>query len=188
MLQQVLVFLKKKFLVSVLAIFILLLVLFQIAGRTTRAVVIEHTFDADVIEVWQVWTNVDTIKQWWGPRGYTAPIVRHELKEGGSFLLSMKAPDGTMSYNSGRYTEVVPLQKISSAMWFSDEHGAMVPASTYGLPGKWPDEVTVVVTFANDSGRTKVRIVETGIPLIMSFFAKMGWKQQLEKIDNIVLL
>src|ERR1700721_1752420 len=53
----------------VLALFVLVLVALEV--RTTGSY--ERTFNASQDKVWRVWNDADSIKQWWGPTGYTAP-------------------------------------------------------------------------------------------------------------------
>jgi len=30
----------------------------------------ERTFNASVADVWRIWNDTDSIKKWWGPKGY----------------------------------------------------------------------------------------------------------------------
>lgn len=159
------------------------------ASRTLKTVVIERTFDAPVEKVWALWTDPATMKKWWGPHGYFAPTLESDLRVEGKFLLGMKTEGegGTIVYNAGTYTEVIPQQKIAAVMSFADASGNPVPAETYGVPGKWPAQQTVVFEFsAPAEGKTHVKITEEGIPMIMSVFAKMGWEQQFEKMDALL--
>ncbi len=51
------------------------------------------------------------------------------------------------------------------------------------MPGEWPAEVTVLVTFEEVAGgKTKVTVREVGVPGEMSHFARLGWEQQLGKL------
>jgi hypothetical protein len=54
-------------------------------------VYVERSFNASVADVWRVWTDADAIKKWWGPKGYTALVVRNDVREGGSYLWAMKS-------------------------------------------------------------------------------------------------
>jgi uncharacterized protein YndB with AHSA1/START domain len=56
----------------------------------------ERTFNASVADVWRVWNDADSIKKWWGPKGYTALVVRNDVREGGSYLWAMKSAQGRM--------------------------------------------------------------------------------------------
>lgn len=177
---------KKSILIALAAVLVGLVVAFQVSKRTTRQVSVERTFNASIEKVWQHWNDPESIQKWWSPKGYTAPVIKNDLRESGTFLFSMKAPDGKVSWNSGKYVEVIEHKKIASKMAFSDEAGNMVPASTYGVPGNWPDAVLIEVEFENMGDKTKVKITETGIPLILYVFAKMGWEQQFDKFETLL--
>lgn len=78
-------------------------------NRTMR---IERTFNAPIELVWQVWTEPDHIKNWWGPNGFTNTIKTMNVREGGEWLFTMHGPDGTNYANRSVYKEIVPHKKI----------------------------------------------------------------------------
>jgi len=146
----------------------------------------ERTFDASVADVWKVWNDADSIKKWWGPKGYTALVARNELREGGGFLWGMKSEQGKMFWNAGTYEEVVANQRIVSTMSFSNENGKIIPGSQVSVPGRWPDDITVIVEFREADGKARVTVTEVGIPLIASPLMKIGWAQQFDKIQVLL--
>lgn len=177
---------KKKIFVSLAILFVALTVLLIFLNKTTGVVRVSRVFDAPVDLVWTHFNDPESMKQWWSPKDFTAPVIENDARTGGRFLLGMQAPDGTKSYNAGTYVEVVPHRKLVSEMSFADEQGNPVPASHYGLPGDWPPIVRVTVEFKDLGGRTEISIVEEGIPRIMSLFAKLGWEQQFDKFEKLV--
>src|ERR1700704_5764706 len=46
------------------------------AWKFHTTVSMERTFNASVADVWRVWNDADSIKKWWGPKGYTALVFR----------------------------------------------------------------------------------------------------------------
>ena len=149
-------------------------------------VCMERTFNASEAEVWRVWTDADFIQKWWGPKGYTAVVVRNEVREGGSYLLAMKSEQGKVFWNTGTYREVVANKKIVSTMSFSNENGKTIPGSEVSVPGRWPNELTVIVDFSESGGKARVTVREVGIPVIVSPFSKIGWAQQFDKIQMLL--
>src|SRR5579871_4830531 len=105
----------------------------------------ERTFNASVADVWRVWNDSDSIKKWWGPKGYTALVARNDVREGGGFLWAMKSGEERKFWNTGTYKEVVADKKIVSTMSFSDENGKIIPGPQVSVPGRWPDKITVIV-------------------------------------------
>ncbi|MGB9489213.1 MAG: SRPBCC domain-containing protein, partial [Terriglobales bacterium] len=70
--------------------------------------------------VWKAWTDPKYVMQWWGPKGFTAPVCKMDFRVGGKSLLCMRMPDGQECWNAVEYHEIVPLEKIVSSMHFSD--------------------------------------------------------------------
>jgi uncharacterized protein YndB with AHSA1/START domain len=62
-----------------------------------RELIITRTFKAPRMLMWMAWTNAEMLKLWWGPRGFTAPVVKIDLHEGGKYLVSMRSPEGNSS-------------------------------------------------------------------------------------------
>jgi len=170
--------------VVVTVLFVIIFVL--IARKSSSTVYVERTFSAPVEKVWKLWNDPESMKKWWSPKDYTAPVIKNDFRVNGTFLLSMRSPKGEMFWNTGTYNEIVAYRKIVSTMSFSDESGKVVPGSEVVLPGQWPDEITVTVEFKQADGKTTVTITEAGIPLIMKLFAKMGWQQQLDKFETLL--
>jgi len=166
----------------VLALVALVLVALEV--RTTGSY--ERTFNAPNDKVWRVWNDEASIKQWWGPSGYTAPFIRNDLRVGGTYLWAMKSPKGEMFWNTGVYKEVVPNQRIVSTLSFADEAGKAIPGSKAPVPGRWPNSVTVIVEFSESSGKTKVTVTEVGLPLIVKVLSRVAWDQQFDKIEGLL--
>jgi uncharacterized protein YndB with AHSA1/START domain len=150
---------------------------------TVRA---ERTFNAPIADVWRVWNDADSIQKWWGPKGYTALVVRNDVREGGSYLWAMKSAQGRMFWNTGTYKEVVANKKIVSTLSFCNENGIIIPGSQVSVPGQWPNEITVIVEFSESERKSTVTVAEVGIPLIVYPLSKMGWAQQFDKIQSLL--
>jgi uncharacterized protein YndB with AHSA1/START domain len=146
----------------------------------------ERTFNASVADVWRVWNDADSIKKWWGPKGYTALVVRNDVQQGGSYLWAMKSEQGRMFWSTGTYKEVVANKKIVSTMSFSNENGKVIPGSQVTVPGKWPNEIAVIVEFSESQGKARVTVAKIYIPLIVYPLSKIGWAQQFDKIQLLL--
>src|SRR4030095_523220 len=77
-----------------------------------RELVISRVFNAPRELVWEVWTNPEHIKHWWGPNGFTNTIFQMDVKPGGVWDLIMHAPDGTDFKNKSIYKEVVKPDRL----------------------------------------------------------------------------
>lgn len=172
---------------KILGCIALMLALFTLlAWRVHTTFYMERTFDAPVGKVWKVWTDEDSIRKWWGPSGYTAPIIKNDVRVGGTYLWSMRSPKGEMFWNAGIYKEVFINKRIVSTMSFSNENGQAIPGSKVPVPGHWPNEIIVIAEFTESAGKTTVRVTEVGIPLIVKPLAKIGWSQQFDKIRSLI--
>src|SRR5579864_3250921 len=113
-----------------------------------KELIFTRVFDAPRSLVWKAWSDPELMKQWWGPRGWSAPIIKLDFKVGGNYLLAMRGQMGAgmpevTTWSGGTYQEIVPMDKIVVLDHFADEHGNTIPASTYGLPETFPMESTI---------------------------------------------
>ncbi|MBI0584691.1 MAG: SRPBCC domain-containing protein [Methanomassiliicoccus sp.] len=150
-----------------------------------KELIIQRTFKADPKRVWTAWTDPETFKAWWGPRGFTTPVSRIDLRVGGKNLSAMRSPDGKDFWSTGTYKEIVPMSKIVVTDSFADAEGNVVPASNYGMPGNWPLELLITVTFREKDGGTEMELVHEGLPEGMAKEStKAGWNESFDKLDE----
>ena len=62
------------------------------ASDETTNVVVNRILNAPVATVWKLWTDPELVTKWWGPQDYTSPSAKIDLREGGSYIFSMRAP------------------------------------------------------------------------------------------------
>ena len=154
---------------------------------------VAHVFDAPVEKLWKYFTTPALMMKWWGPKDFTAPTIKIDFRVGGAFVYCMRgvAAPGTPPadfWNTGTYTEIVPMEKIATSMSFADKDGNVISALQLGLPGDWPMEVTVTVTFEKiEENKTKVTVQEVGIPTEMGENARLGWEQSFTKIAEVLM-
>lgn len=146
--------------------------------------VITRVFDAPPELVWRAWTDPEHSKKWWGPKDFTCPFCRIDLKVGGKYLFCMKSKEGKEYWSTGTYIEIIPNKKLVCTDSFSDEKGNIVPASDLDMPGKnWPLEMFVTVTFEDLGGKTKMTLKHAGIPgAEMSDMTGAGWNRSFDKL------
>jgi uncharacterized protein YndB with AHSA1/START domain len=115
-----------------------------------REFVITRVFDARRRLVFKMWTEPDHLVRWWGPRGYTTISGLMEVRLGGTWSRSMRAPDGSVIRKRGVYREIVAPERLVFTYVTDD------PA---GNPGP---ETLVTVTFADLGGKTRLALHQTG--------------------------
>ncbi len=82
------------------------------SSTSDRELTISRLFNAPIELVWEAWTNVDHIKNWWGPNGFSNTITKMDIKPGGEWDLVMHGPDGTDYKNKSVFREIIKYKKI----------------------------------------------------------------------------
>ena len=148
------------------------------------AIVIERIFDAPVDLIWQMWTEPEHLKNWFGPQGFTAPVAEMDVRVGGKnlFCMEMQTPDGSRKiWTTGEYTEVVPNKRLVFTSSPADENGNIVLVNDDELP-----LVTVVTVQLEDlGGRTKMTMTHAGLPEGEQG-ANEGWNQTFSKMADYI--
>jgi uncharacterized protein YndB with AHSA1/START domain len=147
------------------------------------AVVIERSFDAPVDLIWQMWTDPEHFKAWYGPDGATIPIAKMDVRVGGTRLvcMEMQSPGGAMQmWFTGEYREVVENERLVYTESMSDENGHVLSASDMGMPEGHPTTTEVRVELEDIGGRTKMVMTHAGIPADSPGAA--GWSMALDKL------
>ena len=148
-----------------------------------RVLVITRVFDAPRGLVWKAWTDPERMKRWWGPKGFTAPFAKIDLRVGGTLLYCMRSPDGKDYWNTGVYREIIKPERIVCTDSFADEKGNVVPATHYGMSADFPLEMLVTVTFEEYEGKTKLTLHHVGIPSGPDQDgAQQGWNESFDKL------
>jgi uncharacterized protein YndB with AHSA1/START domain len=152
--------------------------------------VVTRIFDAPLEIVWNAWTDPEQVKRWWGPRYYTSPTCRIDLREGGKYVFAMQAPaeqGGQVSYTAGVYERIVPMERLEFTQGPADEAGNRIDPAEAGMPADFPKELHTVVTFRTLGDMTELTIREEGWTMGQMFvYALAGTQQQFDKLSAVV--
>ena len=144
------------------------------ANVTTQpSLSITRTFAAPRERVFQAWTDPEQLKKWWGPEGYTLPLVEVDLKVGGIYRFAMKPPDGEVSYLTGEYRVVTAPEKL---------------VYTWRWEGsvKNPEETLVTVEFRDRGETTEVVVThEKFRDEEQCHLHEMGWNACLVRLPAL---
>lgn len=145
---------------------------------------ITRIFDAPRQLVFEAWTHPQHMMQWWGPRGFTCPVCRIDLRPGGIAHSCMRSPEGLDYWSKGVYQEVVEPERLVCTDCFSDEEGNIVDPEHYGMNPDWPREALITVNFAEEKGgKTKVTLQHSPIPPGNDRdMCRQGWNESLDKL------
>ena len=140
------------------------------SNTADREIVITRLLNAPIELVWEVWTNPNHIKNWWGPNGFTNTITKMEISPEGEWDLIMHGPDGTDYKNKSIFKEIIPHQKLVY------EH----------VTGP---KFTATIQFEKQGEQTYLRwqmlfdTKEELIQTVKAFNAAEGLKQNVDKLD-----
>jgi uncharacterized protein YndB with AHSA1/START domain len=147
------------------------------------AVVIERTFDAPVDRIWQMWTEPEHFKAWYGPEGATIPVAKMDVRVGGTRLVCMEAqtPSGQMQmWFTGEYREVVTNKRLVFTESMADEAGNLLSPSEVGMPEGHPTTTEVTVVLEDVAGRTRMVMTHAGISADSP--GAVGWTMAFDKL------
>jgi uncharacterized protein YndB with AHSA1/START domain len=125
------------------------------AEPAERVLVINRVFDAPRDLVWQAFTELERMSQWWGMKGLTTRVHRLDFRPGGTFLFSQRAADGREMWGKWVYREIVAPDRFVVENSSTDEQGNPVPPP---FNPAWPLKMLTTATFTEHRGRTTLAI------------------------------
>ena len=152
-------------------------------GAAREAVVIERSLDAPADLVWEMWTNPEHFKQWYGPDGATIPVAELDVRVGGRRLVCMEVPtpSGAMRmWFTGEHLEIVGNTRLVYTESMSDEHGNVLSAGDVGMPESHPTTTEIRVELEDLGGRTRMVMTHAGVPEGSPGAA--GWATAFDKL------
>lgn len=149
-----------------------------------KTVILTRTFDAPREQVWKTWTEPERLKLWWGPKNFTAPFMKNDLRIGGKYLFAMKDPEGKLIWSTGVYKDIRYLEKIVATDSFADEKGNIVPPEAYGMSGM-AEVLEMTVTLEDVGNKTKLILNHKEFPEGEIFdMCVQGWNESLDKFEE----
>ncbi|KGE16385.1 SRPBCC family protein [Paenibacillus wynnii] len=119
-----------------------------------------RVLDAPRELVFKVWSEVEHLKNWWGPVGLELGIAKLDFRPGGIFHYNMRSPEGDVMWGRFVYREIIAPEKIVFINSFSNEEGDAVRAP---FSAEFPIEILNTVSFIENEGKTTLTL--RGAPL-----------------------
>ncbi|GLQ57223.1 SRPBCC family protein [Devosia nitrariae] len=113
------------------------------SATTDREIVISRVINAPRELVFEAFTDVRHLSQWWGPEGFTTTTRAFEFRVGGVWDFVMHGPDGTDYQEWISWTEITPPEQI-----------AMLHGESRGDPNAFES----ALTFAPEGAATRVEM------------------------------
>ncbi len=162
-------------------------------NKNKKELIITRIFDAPRKMVWQVWTNAEMVKKWWGPKDFSAPTIKIDFRVGGKYLYCMHGvaipgAEAKDYWSGGTYREIIPMEKIVVTDHFSDETGNMVDPTKYGMNKNFPKKMDLTTKFEDMGGKTKLSLLyaipetDAAYEAMVKSGMDVGWNQSLDKL------
>ena len=116
----------------------------------TRELIITRLLDAPRDVVYKAWTDEESLKQWWGPKGFDLGVAEFSLQPGGAFHYYMAA-NGMKMWGKFVYREISAPERMVFTNSFSNEQGTLTRAP---FSATWPLEMLNTLTLAERDGKT----------------------------------
>lgn len=113
------------------------------SATADREVAISRVIDAPRELVFEAFTEVRHLSQWWGPDGFTTTTRAFEFRVGGEWDFVMHGPDGTDYQEWITWTEIAPPERI---------------ALLHGESRDDPNAFESVLTFESDGAATLIEM------------------------------
>jgi uncharacterized protein YndB with AHSA1/START domain len=115
--------------------------------KSTKTVIINREFDADLSLVWDAFTRKELLDQWVAPKPWSSKTKYMDFRVGGKRFYAMVSPEGQERWAIQEYLSITPKTHFKMHNAFADKDG------TPQLPGSEWD-----YTFSEQDGKTKVSI------------------------------
>ncbi len=136
---------------------------------------IKRFINAPRNRVYAAWTDVEQLKQWFGPEKVRTRDIIADARVGGKYQWDLVDPEGEEMTVFGEYRELVPGRKIVFTWKFEDDED-------------WKNHTSVVTVELSDrDGGTELRLIHEQLPSEQSRNGHNdGWNSALDKLEKFV--
>ena len=133
-----------------------------------------YVLRADRERVFDLFTEPADLPLWWGPRGFSTPVVELDLRIGGRYRFSMQPPEGDLFHLTGEFLDVV-------------RPGRLVYTFCWEEPTPDDRETVVTITLDQLSAGTKVSLSHVGFATEERLaLHRDGWTDSFERLDEVL--
>jgi uncharacterized protein YndB with AHSA1/START domain len=137
--------------------------------------VITRLLDAPPMLVYKVWTEPEHMVRWMGPKGFTAPSARLDVREGGQYRALIRSPEGKDYWFHGVYREVVENKRlVFTFAWEEDGERGL--------------ENLITLTFTEENGKTRMTFKQAPFQSVEERDGhEGGWSEAFDKLTAYVV-
>ena len=94
--------------------------------------------------LFELWTQIEHLKNWSGPKGCTVRYPKAELRPGGIVHYAMQTLEMGEMWGMMKYREILPPERLVYEQWFSNEAGEV---ENHPLAPDWPKAMLTTILF-----------------------------------------
>ncbi|MGH6761963.1 MAG: SRPBCC domain-containing protein [Phyllobacterium sp.] len=140
-----------------------------------RELILVREFNAPRELVFRMWTDPKHVAEWWGPHGFTNPVVEMDVRPGGKYRIVMRDANGVDYPSKGKFIEVAEPERL-------------VVTDAFDMEDAPADEAVWTIIFEDIDGRTRLTIrLLCKSAKDRRTLVEMGWREgtteMLEKLE-----
>lgn len=117
---------------------------------------ITREFNSTPSTMFDIWTHVNHLSQWMGPKGSEMEIISGDISEGSTLFYKMSGVGPDPIYGKITYLELSKPYRLQYIQHFTDKQGTPCPPP-FELP--WPISMKTTVSFEPYGDKTKLSLV-----------------------------
>ena len=139
--------------------------------------------DATVERVWQLWADPRQFEKGWGPPGYPATVVDHDLRAGGRITFFMAGPEGERHNSTWEVIAADPPHHLELRDADVDDHGR---------PNDGNAMTALIITIDERDGGGAVMAIRThfdsqaGMEQVLAMGIEEGMRIVVSQIDAVL--
>ena len=147
-----------------------------------REVVFTRWFAAPRQLVWDAFTQVEHLLNWWGPHGFTNKDCVVDLRVGGKMEITMVGMGGEYPCLF-LFEELVPIEKL---VWYDK----VIEGDFWGPDGP-PPSTRMILLLEDHGAKTKLTSIShfdtiAGRDKVLAMGAAQGWAESFERLDELL--
>ena len=161
----------------------------------TAPFTITRVVDAPRDKIWKVWTEVEHLRHWWGPKGFAVTHCTVDLRPGGIMHYCLRMSDGGEMWGKFVFREIAKPERLVWINSFSDKDGG---TTVHPMMADWPREMLTTVSFEMLGDKTRITVqwvpVDDSTEIERKTFdegrdsMKQGWTGTFEQLESYLSL
>lgn len=151
-----------------------------IVDKTTKTVIVNREFAAELPLVWDAYTKQEILDQWWAPKPWESRTKFMDFRVGGRRFYAMVSPEGQERWSIQKYTSISPKTNFKFFNAFADkDENPELPGSDWDLNFSEQNGTTKVsITIYNESLARLEKMIEMGF--------KEGFTMTLNNLEDLL--